>query len=91
MLAAPTLGADPIRYRWVVPLRAAAVAAGVALLASALLSPPLLLLARARWRSRDPRRSGGAGAARWSAPGSPTLEVRGLTKIYSSGVTALPP
>ena len=85
LLALPTLGADPIRYRWVVPLRVAATAAGVALLCSALIIPPLRLTA-ARWRSRDAeetrcRRQPPA----WSEPGPPTLEVRGVTKVYGSG------
>jgi ABC-2 type transport system ATP-binding protein len=85
LLAVPTLGADPIRFRWVVPLRVAAVAAGVALLCTALFTPPLRLAA-ARWRSRDPeevRRRRQPPA--WSAPGPHTLEVRGVTKVYGSG------
>jgi ABC-2 type transport system ATP-binding protein len=89
LLAVPTLGADPIRYRWVVPLRVAAAAAGVALLCSALIIPPLRLAA-ARWRSRDAeetRRRRQPSA--WSEPGPPTLEVRGVTKVYGSGVRAL--
>jgi len=89
LLALPTLGADPIRYRWVVPLRAAAMAAGVALLATTLITPPLRLAA-ARWRDRDPeeaRRRRQPPA--WEEPGPSVLEVRGLTKTYASGVTAL--
>jgi ABC-type multidrug transport system ATPase subunit len=89
LLALPTLGADPIRYRWVVPLRTAAVAAGAALLATALITPPLRLAA-ARWRTLSPeetRRRRQPPA--WSEPGPATLEVRGLTKTYASGVTAL--
>jgi ABC-2 type transport system ATP-binding protein len=89
LLAVPTLGADPIRFRWVVPLRVAAVAAGVALLCTALITPPLRLAA-ARWRSRDPeeiRRRRQPPA--WSEPGPHTLEVRGVTKVYGSGVRAL--
>src|SRR6185436_3502446 len=89
LLAAPTLGADPIRHRWVTPLRAAGVAAGVAFLATVLVTPPLRL-AVARWRSRDPeevRRRRQPPV--WSEPGPSVLEVRGLTKTYASGVTAL--
>jgi len=89
LLAVPTLGADSIRYRWVVPLRTAGVAAGVVFLTTALITPPLRLAA-ARWRNRDPeevRRR--AHPPVWSEPGPSLLEVRGLTKKYGSGVTAL--
>src|SRR6185369_635970 len=73
-LAAATLGADPASHPWSVPLRAAAVAGGAALLGSALLAPALLL-AGSRWRHRDPeaerqRRHPPA----WSEPGEPVLE-----------------
>jgi len=90
-LAAPTLGVDPLLLRWVTPLRAAAVAGGTALLASALLSPALLLLARGgaerlrnpeevRRRQRPPQ---------WTAAGAPVLEAHTLTKVYGGRVTAL--
>jgi ABC-type multidrug transport system ATPase subunit len=89
LLALPTLGADPIRYRWVVPLRAAALAAGVALVASMLITPPLRLAA-ARWRDRDPEEQRRRRRPPvWEEPGTSVLEVRGLTKTYGSGVTAL--
>jgi len=83
LLAAPTLGADAIRYRWVIPLRAAGCAAGAVLLATALVTPPLRLAA-ARWRQRDPeetrrRRSPPV----WKEEVRSTLEVRGLTKVYA--------
>jgi ABC-2 type transport system ATP-binding protein len=89
LLALPTLGADPIRYRWVVPLRVAAMAAGVALLTATLVTPPLRLAA-ARWRNRDPEEARRRRQPPvWSAPGAPVLEVRGATKVYGSGVQAL--
>jgi ABC-2 type transport system ATP-binding protein len=83
-LAAPTLGLDPLLVRWVTPLRAAAVAGGTALLASALLSPALLLLARgAAERLRHPeevrRRQ---RPPQWSAAGAPVLEAHTLTKVW---------
>jgi ABC-2 type transport system ATP-binding protein len=90
-LAAPTLGADPLLLRWVTPLRAAAVAGGTALVASALLSPALLLLARgAAERLRKPeevrRRQ---RPPQWTAAGAPVLEAHTLTKVYKGKVTAL--
>ncbi len=81
-LAAATLGLEPAAAPWAVPLRAAAVASGVALAATAFLVPPLLL-AGTRWRERDPeeaRRKLHPPA--WEEPGEPTLEVRSLTKSY---------
>jgi ABC-2 type transport system ATP-binding protein len=89
LLAVPTLGADPIQFRWVVPLRTAAVATAVAFLATALITPPLRLAA-SRWRSLGPeevRRRRQPPA--WSEPAPPVLEIRGLTKTYASGLTAL--
>jgi ABC-type multidrug transport system ATPase subunit len=90
-LAAPTLGVDPLLLRWVTPLRAAAIAGGTALLASVLLSPALLLLARgAAERLRKPeevrRRQ---RPPHWTAPGTPVLEAHTLTKVYGGKVTAL--
>jgi ABC-type multidrug transport system ATPase subunit len=90
-LAVPTLGLDPLLLRWVTPLRAAAVAGGTALLASVLLSPALLLLARgAAERLRKPeevrRRQ---RPPQWTAPGAPLLEAHTLTKVYGGKVTAL--
>jgi ABC-type multidrug transport system ATPase subunit len=88
-LAVPTLGADLIRFRWVVPLRAAALAGTAAALAAAVAVPPLRLAA-ARWRARDPeevRRRHRPPV--WSAPGLPSLTVRSVTKTYASGHTAL--
>jgi ABC-2 type transport system ATP-binding protein len=90
-LAAPTLGLDPLLLRWVTPLRAAAVAGGTALLASALLSPALLLLARgAAERLRHPeevrRRQ---RPPQWAAAGAPVLEAHSLTKVYGGKVIAL--
>ena len=93
-LVAPTLGLDPLLLRWVTPLRAAALAAGTAMLSAALLSPALLLLGRgAQERLRNPeevrRRS---RPPRWSEPGAPALEAHNLTKTYRGhlgGVTAL--
>ncbi|MFL6200810.1 MAG: efflux RND transporter permease subunit [Thermoanaerobaculia bacterium] len=92
-LAAPTLGVDPLLLRWVTPLRAAAVAGGTALLASALLSPALLLLARGgaerlrnpqevRRRQRPPQ---------WTAAGAPVLEAHTLTKVYGGRFSPSPP
>jgi ABC-2 type transport system ATP-binding protein len=84
-LAVPTLGADFIRYRWVVPLRAAALCSATALLVSTV-AVPALRLAAARWRERDPaeiRRRRRPPA--WSAPGAPSLTVRSVTKTYGSG------
>ncbi len=91
-LALPTLGADFIRCRWVVPLRAAALCGAVALGVTLLVVPPLRL-AVARWQARDPeairrRRQ----PPEWSAAGAvglPTLAVRSLTKRYASGHKAL--
>jgi ABC-type multidrug transport system ATPase subunit len=88
-LAVPTLGADLIRCRWVVPLRAAALCSTTALLISTV-AVPALRLAAARWRERDPaeiRRRRHPPA--WSAPGAPSLTVRSVTKTYRSGHTAL--
>ncbi|MFP5288407.1 MAG: ABC transporter ATP-binding protein [Thermoanaerobaculia bacterium] len=90
-LAAPTLGVDPLLLRWAAPLRTAAVAGGTALLASALLSPALLLLARgAAERVRHPeevrRRQ---RPPRWTSAGTPVLEAHTLTKVYGGKVTAL--
>jgi ABC-type multidrug transport system ATPase subunit len=88
-LAAPTLGADLIRFRWVAPLRAAALCGGTALLV-AVIAVPALRLAAVRWRERDPeevRRRRHPPA--WSAPGLPSLTVRSVTKTYASGHTAL--
>jgi len=88
-LAVPTLGVDLIRFRWVVPLRAAALTGFVSLLA-ATVAVPALRLAAVRWRQRDPedvRRRRRPPA--WSAPGLPSLTVRSLTKTYRSGHTAL--
>jgi len=84
-LAVPTLGADLIRCRWVVPLRAAALCSATALLV-ATVAVPALRLAAARWRERDPaeiRRRRRPPA--WSAPGAPSLTVRSVTKTYASG------
>jgi ABC-type multidrug transport system ATPase subunit len=88
-LAASTLGAEPGASPWAVPLRAAAVAGGASLAASVLLVPALLL-AGVRWREREPeaeRRRRHPPA--WSAPGTPTIEVRSLTKVYGGGLKAL--
>ena len=88
-LAVPTIGADLIRFRWVVPLRAAALAGGASLFAAAFVVAPLRA-GLARWRTRDPeevRRQQHPPV--WSEPGPPALEVRSLTKIYRSGVPAL--
>jgi ABC-type multidrug transport system ATPase subunit len=88
-LAVPTLGADLIRCRWVVPLRAASLCGAAALLI-AMVAVPALRLAAARWRTRDPeevRRRRRPPV--WSAPGLPDLAVRSLTKTYASGHTAL--
>jgi ABC-2 type transport system ATP-binding protein len=88
-LAAPTLGADLIRFRWVVPLRAAALAGAAALLAAAV-AVPALRLAAARWRERDPEEARRRRLPPvWSAPGAPLLTVRSVTKTYASGHTAL--
>jgi ABC-type multidrug transport system ATPase subunit len=84
-LAAATLGLEPGAAPWAVPLRAAAVAGGVALAASALLVPPLLL-AGTRWRERDPEETRRKlRPPVWDEPGEPTLEVRSLTKLYGEG------
>ena len=81
-LAACTLGVEPGAAPWALPLRVAAVAGGVALAASALLVPPLLL-AGTRWRERDPEETRRRRQPPvWSEPGEPSLEVRSLTKIY---------
>ncbi|HEX3525736.1 MAG TPA: efflux RND transporter permease subunit, partial [Thermoanaerobaculia bacterium] len=88
-LALPTLGADLIRFRWVLPLRAAALAGSAALLTAAV-AVPALRLAAVLWRARDPeevRRRRRPPV--WSAPGLPDLAVRSLTKTYASGHTAL--
>jgi ABC-type multidrug transport system ATPase subunit len=88
-LAVPTLGADLMRFRWVLPLRAAALAGAAALLTAAV-AVPALRLAAALWRARDPeevRRRRRPPV--WSAPGLPDLAVRSLTKTYASGHTAL--
>ncbi len=88
-LAAPTVGADLIRFRWVVPLRAAALAGGASLLAAAFVVAPLRA-GLARWRTRDPEEDRQRRRPPvWSEPGPPALEVRSLTKIYRSGVPAL--
>jgi ABC-type multidrug transport system ATPase subunit len=91
-LALPTLGADFIRCRWVVPMRAAALCGAVALSVALLVVPPLRLAA-VRWQTRDPeeirrRRQ----PPEWSAAGAvgpPKLAVRSLTKRYASGHKAL--
>ena len=88
-LLLPTLGADLIRFRWVLPLRVAALAGAAALLTAAV-AVPALRLAAALWRARDPeevRRRRRPPV--WSAPGLPDLAVRSLTKTYASGHTAL--
>jgi ABC-type multidrug transport system ATPase subunit len=91
-LGLPTLGADFIRCRWVVPMRAAALCGAVALGVALLVVPPLRL-AVARWQARDPeeiRRR--RHPPEWSAAGAvgpPTLAVRSLTKRYASGHKAL--
>jgi ABC-type multidrug transport system ATPase subunit len=88
-LASSTLGAETGASPWAVPLRAAAVAGGASLAASVLLVPALLL-AGIRWREREPeaeRRRRRPPA--WSAPGTPTIEVRSLTKVYGGGLKAL--
>jgi ABC-type multidrug transport system ATPase subunit len=88
-LTVPTLGADLIRFRWVLPLRAAALAGSAALLTAAV-AVPALRLAAVLWRARDPeevRRRRRPPV--WSAPGLPDLAVRSLTKTYASGHTAL--
>ena len=88
-LAVPTAGADLIRYRWVVPLRAAALAGAAALAVAAVAVPPLRLAA-ARWRARDPeeeRRRRHPPV--WGEPGPSVLTVRSVTKTYASGHTAL--
>jgi ABC-2 type transport system ATP-binding protein len=88
-LAAPTLGVETGAAAWAVPLRAAAVAGGSSLAASLLLVPALLLAGR-RWRERDPERERQrCRPPAWSAPGTPTLEVRSLTKVYGGKFTAL--
>ncbi|HWM93644.1 MAG TPA: efflux RND transporter permease subunit [Thermoanaerobaculia bacterium] len=92
-LVAPTLGLDPLLLRWVTPLRAAAVAGGTALLASVLLSPALLLLARgAAERLRHPeevrRRQ---RPPQWTAAGAPVLEAHTLTKVYGGRFSPSPP
>jgi ABC-2 type transport system ATP-binding protein len=85
-LAACTLGLEPGAAPWALPLRVAAVAGGVALAASALLVPPLLL-AGTRWRERDPEETRRRRQPPiWSEPGEPSLEVRSLTKIYGRGI-----
>lgn len=91
-LGLPTLGADFIRNRWVVPLGASAICGAVALGVALLVVPPLRLAA-ARWQARDPeeiRRRRHPPA--WSAEGAvgpPVLAVRSLAKRYASGHRAL--
>ena len=91
-LALPTLGADLIRCRWVVPMRASALCGAVALSVALVVVPPLRLAA-ARWQARDPeeiRRR--RHPPEWSVAGAigpPTLAVRSLTKRYASGHKAL--
>ena len=85
LLAAPTLGADALRFRWVIPLRAAGLAAGAALLTAALVTPPLRLAA-ARWRQRNPEETRRRRVPpAWNEEVRSTLDVRGLTKIYGGG------
>jgi ABC-type multidrug transport system ATPase subunit len=79
-----TLGLDPLRLRWVTPLRVAAVAEAAALASSVLLAPALLLLARGaveRWRHPEEVRRREHPPA-WQEPGLPALEARSVTRIY---------
>jgi ABC-type multidrug transport system ATPase subunit len=88
-LTVPTIGADLIRCRWVVPLRAAALCGSTAVLAAAV-AVPALRLAVVRWRERDPeevRRR--RHPPLWSTPGPALLSVRSVTKTYDSGHRAL--
>jgi hypothetical protein len=88
----PTLGADPVREPWIVPLRAAAAGGGVA--GAAALLPALFLVPSLRRRSRavatDPSLLPVAAAAPAGAepPAPPTLAVHNVSKAYRGG-TAL--
>jgi ABC-type multidrug transport system fused ATPase/permease subunit len=90
---APTLGADPGREGWVVPLRAAAAAGGVA--AAAFLLLPALLFAptgrKGGRTQRDPLPVAPADALELPAASPPphTLAVENLTKVYRGGGRAL--
>ena len=95
LLVVPGVGLDNDRHPWVLPLRAAGIAAATACLASLLVLPVLLRTAR-RLRQPPPVRPVAWGEAarppgHAPAPGRQDLSLtaRNLTKIYGDGFRAL--